>query len=296
MRQILFSILLVLITTTTFSQSQWGINFDNSYYLDRISFDTTYNPNCLWQVGHPAKTVFTSAYSEPNAIMTDTINSVPPNDTSTFYLIHERDNFQPFHVFVLRFWYNMDGDSTDFGKIEISPNNGIDWVNVLTEDQVYEMYWESPKPTLKGTSDGWQNFSLDLTAWASNWGTFPIAMTADTIRFRFTYITDSSSTAHDGWLIDDFQLEDWYEGIEDIQNDNLISIYPNPAKDYLYLKINQTNIFQSIQIINYQGQVLYDNESVTENYIDISHFKNGMYFLKYSVDSEYSIKRFVINH
>ncbi len=296
MKQILFSILLVLITATTFSQFQWGINFDNSFYPERISLDTTSNPNCIWQVGHPAKTVFTSAYSEPNAIMTDTINPVPLSDTSTFYLIHERDNWQPFHVFILDFWYQLDGDSTDFGLIEISPDEGLNWINMLTQDTIYEFYWHSAKPTLTGSTEGWQQFRVDMTQWASGWGTFPIEITADTIIFRFTYVTDTMATNNDGWILDDFQLEDWWEGIIETQNNNLISIYPIPTKDRLYIKTNQISIYQRIQILDYQGQVLYNKKTITENYIDISHLKNGLYFLKYSDNSQYSIKRFIVSH
>ncbi len=296
MKQALFSMLLVLITTTTFSQGFWGINFDNTYYSDRISFDTTSNPNCIWQIGHPAKTVFVSAYSEPNSIMTDTINPTPPNDTSTFYLLHKRNNSNPFHIFVLNFWYQLDGDSTDFGLIEVSPDNGINWINILTQDTIYEFNWYYPKPILSGLTNGWQQFGVDMTKWASGWGTFPIEMTADTIRFRFTYITDTISTNHDGWILDDFQLDDWWEGIEEIKNENLISIYPNPSKDKVYIRTNQTAISQSIQILNYQGQVLYDKNNFTKNYIDISHLKNGIYFLKYSNNLEYSIKRFVVQN
>lgn len=283
-------------TTTSFSQWYYWIRFDDPREMDRISFDTISNPNCIWQIGQPVKSVFTYAKSEPNALMTDTINSLPANDTSTFYLIHERDNEQLEHVFVLNFWYQMDGDSTDFGIIEISPDNGLNWINMLTEDTIYEFSWSSVKPTLTGSTNGWQQFSVYMTRWASGYGSFPIAMTADTIIFRFTYITDSSITAKDGWILDNFVIQDAFMGIEETQNDDLISIYPNPAKNQLFIKTKQITIFQRIQIINYQGQVLSDNENITENYIDISHLENGLYFLKYSNNSGYSIKSFVVNH
>lgn len=296
MKKLLLSISLTFVAATSFGQFGWGIDFDTPWYLDRIVRDTISNPNCIWQVGHPSKTVFTSAHSVPNVIVTDTLNPVPANDTSIFYLKHVRDQFQPFHIFVLHFWYQMDGDSTDFGTIEISPDTGHTWINVLTQDTTFQMNWQTPKPTLTGSTSGWTSFNLGMENWASGWGTFPIAMTADTILFRFTYITDSSSTPHDGWMIDDFNLEDWAEGIVEIQNDNLISISPNPTSDELRVHRTKASDNSKIQILNYTGQVLYDNSNFIGENIDTRQLSNGVYLLKYSDTKFFSIKRFVVQH
>jgi hypothetical protein len=287
---------MVMCVLASYGQWQWELNFDNSYYLERVYNDTISNPDCTWQVGQPQKSVFTSAYSIPNAIVTDILSPAPPNDTSAFFLIHERDNLAPFHVFILRFWYNMDGDTTDYGTVEISPNSGLDWINVLIEDTTYQMYWESPKPTLEGSSNGWQYFDLDFTVWASDWGFFPIQMTADTILFRFTYITDGETTPHDGWIIDDFNLEDWWEGLDETQDQNLITIYPNPASDRLEIRRAQSSDVQIIQIYNSIGQLLYNDQNFSRDFVDISQFKNGVYFMRYSATKSFAIKKFMINH
>jgi hypothetical protein len=295
MTKILLTTILTFITATSFGQWQWGMDFENPYYLTKVSFDTASNPNCIWQVGHPTKTVFTAAHSIPNSLVTDTLNSVPANDTSTFYLLHERDNLAPFHVFGLHFWFQLDGDSTDYGIIEVSPDNGLNWINLLTQDTTYQFNWQTTKPTLSGSTNGWQQFNLEMNQWASGWGSFPIAMTADTIRFKFTY-TDSSLTAKDGWIMDDFLIEDVWEGIEEVENYNLITIYPNPVKGQLSIKTDQISSSQSIQITNYQGQVLYDNKDFHDNLIDITHLTNGLYFLRYSDTKAFSIKKFIVNH
>ncbi len=296
MKKLLLSISLILIAATSFGQWQWGIDFEAPFYLDRIVRDTITNPNCIWQIGQPSKTVFTSAHSAPNAIVTDILNPVPANDTSIFYLKHVRTPSAPFHVFILRFWFRMDGDSADFGKIEISPDTGNTWINVLTQDTTFQMNWNSLKPTLTGSTAGWQSFDLDMTTWASGFGTFPIYMTADTILFRFTYISDSSSALHDGWMIDDFMLEDWFEGIEEFQNDSLISIYPNPTSDELKIHRTKGNDNGKVQIFNYTGQVLYNSPYFINESIDTKQLANGIYLLKYSDTKSFSIKRFVVQH
>jgi hypothetical protein len=296
MKKLFLLISLTLVTATSFGQWGWNLDFDSPAFLDRVYNDTVSNPNCIWQVGHPTKTVFNSAYSNPNAIVTDTLNPVPAHDTSTFYLMHQRDNFAPWHGFYLDFWFQMDGDSTDYGRIEISPDSGLTWINILNQDTTYQIQWQSIKPTLKGSTSGWQEFRIDMTQWASGWGTFPVAMTADTILFRFTYITDSSSTPHDGWIIDNFILEDVWEGIQEYQNNNIISIAPNPTNENLLIHKTKSTDNASIQIYDCKGQLVSENKNFKEENISTKNLQNGVYLLKYSDTKNYSVKRFVVQH
>ncbi|MBV6460775.1 MAG: hypothetical protein HJHJAOHD_00890 [Flavobacteriales bacterium] len=273
------------------AQGQWNyhINFDDNTWLDRFYFDTLQNPNCKWQIGKPSKPVFSSAYSQPNALLTDTVNPLPANDTSVFYLKHERDNINlSFHVFRLKFWYRMDGDSSDFGTIEISPDTGNTWINVLTQDTTFEMDWTSLKPSLKGSTNAWQFFSLDMTDWASGFGTFPIAMTADTILFRFTYITDSSSTPHDGWMIDDFNLEDWASGIEEFSKSNILHIFPNPCTQIFTLQIKEAFFTQGKLILkNILGETcLQQSIKGTQHTIETENLPAGIYILEVHTEKD----------
>lgn len=291
---LLLLITLALTTATLFGQFSWDVDFDNPSYLDRITLDTVNNHSCKWQIGQPNKTVFASSKSVPNSIVTDTLNPIPPNDTSTFYLKHLRDNWAPHHIFYLQFWFQLDGDSTDTGKVEVSPDNGLNWIDILAQDTTYHLNWMSPKPNLSGSTFGWQLFSVNMTEWASNMATFPIAVTADTIIFRFTYITGGDSTVRDGWIIDDFHLEDWWEGIAEIQKENLISISPNPTSDEL--RIHRSGEIQKsrVQIINYAGQVVYDNSNFNAETINTRPLPPGNYLLKYSDKQYFTIKKFVV--
>lgn len=300
MKKLLLSISLTLMTAVLYGQMYWTMDFDTPWYLNRIVRDTVSNPNCSWQVGQPNKAVFTAAYSAPNAMMTDTLNPVPANDTSVFYLKHVRDQSQPFHIFTMRFWYRMDGDSTDYGTIEISPDTGNTWINLLTQDTTYQLGWPFSKPSLAGSTNGWSFFFVDMNQWASyptlGGGPFPILLTADTILFRFTYITDSNAAPHDGWMLDDFYLEDWFEGIPEIQNDKLISIFPNPTSAELNILATNISNNRKVQILNYTGQVLYNNLNFTGEPIDAKSLENGMYLLKYSDTKSFCVKRFVVQH
>jgi hypothetical protein len=296
MKNILLLMVLGLITTASMSQS-WYLNFDNTLPPKEIQFETISNPKCTWQIGSPSKNTFGSAFSTPNSLVTDLKKPVPPNDTSRFLIFHPRAiTFNPSHFFELHFWYQLRGDSTDFGTIEISPDEDGNWINLLEQDTTYKLNWMSSKPSLSGSVYKWKYFNLSMTNWASNRGNFPIKMTADIIRFRFTYTTDSNKTAHDGWIIDDIGLEDWWEGVDEIQNDHLISIYPNPVEDKLSIEINQISNNQTIQILNSQGQVLYTNDRFKDNNIDTKNLSNGLYFLRYSDTKSFALKKFMVSH
>ena len=302
MKKTLLLISLTLASLTSFGQTYFSLDFDtpmslwSSYSNSSVYRDTTSNPNCIWQVGHPNKTFFHSAHSDRNAIITDTINSIPKNDTSTFYVLHKL-NFPGLRVLGLHFWYQMNGDPNDKGIIEFSPDSAHNvWINLLTQDTLYNFqdgWWQNlPKPTLTGSTVGWKSFDLRLL---SATPTIAGHHLADTILFRFTYITDSINTPHDGWMIDDINVEDWIEGVQEIQNNNLISIYPSPTTDHLTIQRNKSSNEQTIQIINYFGQKLYENQNFTGESIDTRQLSNGVYFLKYSDTKNFSIKKFIVN-
>jgi len=81
-------------------------------------------------------------------------------------------------------------------------------------------------------------------------------------------------------------------GIE-IYNDDQIYIYPNPAKDAIYIEeIDNLDIY-AISIINIQGQIIkqFDPSSTLLNVSDI---KDGIYFIKLSSSKGDIIKKIII--
>ncbi len=70
-------------------------------------------------------------------------------------------------------------------------------------------------------------------------------------------------------------------------SDENIRIYPNPASDYLAIKIDSKVINKdaSVKIFNSQGQQVYGITSNNETQIDVSQLSNGIYFLEVN-DSE----------
>ena len=86
--KLIFTLIALLLCNTAYTQ--WGFfqTFEspNDTFNDKFIIDTVNYPNNVWQIGKPQKTVFDSAYSYPNAIVTDTLNPYPVNDTSVFMI------------------------------------------------------------------------------------------------------------------------------------------------------------------------------------------------------------------
>jgi hypothetical protein len=101
--------------------------------------DTTANLNCVWQIGRPQKPVFDSAWSYPNAIVTDTAHAYPTNDTSSFIIGQSTlAGWLSNGTAKLFGWYKVNSDSlTDYGTIELSVDSGTTWINILTDTQYH---------------------------------------------------------------------------------------------------------------------------------------------------------------
>ncbi|HQV67372.1 MAG: T9SS type A sorting domain-containing protein [Saprospiraceae bacterium] len=83
-------------------------------------------------------------------------------------------------------------------------------------------------------------------------------------------------------------------GTIDPKNEEIVNIFPNPAKDKLTIQYaNDTNISRLVRIQNAVGQTLVQTQSQT---IDVNHIPDGIYFLTIDADNSHIVKKIVINH
>jgi len=279
---VLFSIFLALGIGVR-SQDFGYIYFDDTTNLSKIYIDSTLTNN-IWQIGHPQKSVFSSALSQPNSIVTDTLNPVLPNDTSVFYL----SIFIPFWTLWedFSFAYKMDCDTlTSYGKVEISLDTGKTYHNALNfglysiHDQFGNIVNDSGL-VFTGRTNGWYGFSLNPYF-------YPDAL----LLFRFSFISNNSLSSRDGWLIDNIYFEAGWEGVP--LKSEYFTLYPNPGTNSLH--IESTGRISDFEIINESGQsVSTQSPDPINNKIDISFLKPGIYFLKVRTTEEaISIKKFI---
>lgn len=295
MRKIILIITITFQSLNVFSQCCWEIDFENWYYGEnRIFIDTISNPNNIWQVGQPNKIIFNEAYSQPNAIVTDTLNYYPINDTSSFIIKHRREFGQHGHTILLAFKYKLNSDTiVDYGKIETSFDYGETWVDLLDDEDInfYNIYWWYDKPVLSGNIEEWQDVHVDLAGIDYHFDY------NDTILYKFTFTSDNVDNQKEGWLIDNILLDDWYENIEYINPDFNSIVFPNPITEYSILKFdNERQENYIIEIFLSNGKLINTIQTKSSK-IEISktEYIKGLYFYRIYDEKSYSCGKFIIN-
>lgn len=286
----------------------FDINFDTSSQL--ISIDAT--AGNIWQIGAPQKSPFWFSYSPPNAIVTDTINPYPVNNTSSFTFIFPLTQCAFFNNSDLTFWHKYEMDSlADFGLIEESFNGGATWHALTTNSNdtldsipLVMHYWEydmdssgnyltQPDSMVTGNSNGWIRSRYTWTWWLAVLpppGLPPL--NPDTILIRFTFKSDSNNNAHAGWMIDNIYARSWFVGgIEEDISGTGLTLSPNPATNQLRIQNTELRI-KNIEIYNVLGESVYQSESAKTE-IDISNLNPGIYFVKVFTDKTNFSGKFV---
>lgn len=255
-------------------------NFEDRDTMNYFYFDSTQSNN-TWQIGTPLKTTFNSAYTIPYALVTDTMNSYPTNNTSSFEFTIYTDDMT-----FISFWHRLDSDSlTDGGVVEISKDGGLTWTNVLDDPELtlYNFYTtndsiksNSNKPGFSGTSTWIQS---TIQAYIMNF-----------FRFRFTFTSDSIETNKDGWLIDSFEFTCWGTGIKYDNEKPPIYVSPNPTTNLIYVGTGNSSPFKQAKITDITGKERFiTNESI----IDLTSLQSGLYFVEVTTDSGNYIKRVI---
>lgn len=283
MRLTLFGLLLTLSNLVVaqvpcIGETFYWINFDDGQCEDGLFIDNVSNVNNVWQIGNPQKNSFTDAYSLSNAIVTDTINPYPINDTSSFIISHiAGQGFYYNFSAAIEGYYMVNSDSlNDFGSIELSPDNGNTWIDMINDNSVSSA-WQSQIPTLTGNSNGWKFFQFNTLSTAGTLGITP----GDTLQYRFTFISDSIVDSLDGLMFDSFLLVDFVTGIDEIGFNKIESkTFPNPTMNTITIEFDnpQQTTFE-LKIINNAGkEVLIHSElKGSSAIIDISSLDNGIY-------------------
>ncbi|HLO90874.1 MAG TPA: T9SS type A sorting domain-containing protein, partial [Lentimicrobium sp.] len=269
-----------------------------------FTIDTSQSNN-VWQRGEAQKMLFNNGYQGPKAFITDTVNPYPVNNVSTFEFsmlncsqFTAAENCGGYWGMGVNLIYMIDSDEEiDGGTIEVS-HNGSPFINII-EDPLVEIEYESysvndtvlslGKPGFSGTTYDWQNMNLYFRNYYSE-------ESFDTIILRFTFASDSIQTNKEGWIFGLIDMGGYFESLENLEADKLISVYPNPACDQISVVPLKNCDYSKIQLLSFTGQVLYDNPKFRGDTIDTRQLPDGVYLLKYSDTEYYAVKKVVVHH
>ncbi|MCG8581238.1 MAG: T9SS type A sorting domain-containing protein, partial [Bacteroidales bacterium] len=92
--------------------------------------------------------------------------------------------------------------------------------------------------------------------------------------------------------IDDLKISHTTVTISDNINDNVLpfSVYPNPAKETLYIETVQH--FDRLTIFNAKGQIVLKTNSHQKS-LDISNLAGGIYYMELTVNGQKMITKFI---
>jgi len=291
----IITLLLSVMSLLTHAQYSIYENFEAPYDGFRANFyiDTENCTHNIWQIGKPAKMIFYSAYSYPNAIVTDTLNPIPAHDTSIFYLT----TVGAYRALAtISFYYRINKDTNSFAKIEVSGDVGQNWIDPLKEDTTYDFFWASSKPSFDISTPGWQLFRLNMDTWSMSspsWGLYPHYRTSDTMMYRFTFITGDSVDAYDGWMLDNFLGENTTRVSVGNAVVSQLQIFPNPSSgDIKVSPASQISPKDYILVYDVAGREVYKAEGIcTDFHLPVPE---GFYTLKYVGEKQTFVGKVVI--
>jgi hypothetical protein len=172
-----------------------------------------------WKLGTPAKTIFTSAYSAPNAWVTSLNGNYTSNHDGA--VISPVLDFSTFtYAPVLEFMHRMETETTigwDAGIVEISVNGGA-WTNIDNTVGTGSNYntanstsWyntresRGPLSNIPRFSGSTQSYSSAAGGWIKSRTLLAGAQGQNNVRIRFRFAADGVQE-NDGWMIDDVKI------------------------------------------------------------------------------------------
>lgn len=87
-------------------------------------------------------------------------------------------------------------------------------------------------------------------------------------------------------------------GINDINCQNNLVLYPNPSNGRFFIVFNNlTYKYLNIDVINIAGQTIWSKEAVIDDYIyeiDLDNVSKGFYYLKVNAENNFYSKKLII--
>ncbi len=80
--------------------------------------------------------------------------------------------------------------------------------------------------------------------------------------------------------------------VKNILTDDMVSIYPNPTKTTLFVRLPKSNYTGTIQLLNEIGQLIEEKEIAGQtNSVDMSNLPEGVYLIKINADGQIIYKK-----
>lgn len=264
-----------------------------------ISLDTS--SSNIWQIGPPQKTIFDSAASMPNVIVTDTINTYPDSNKSVFHASVSGFVYWGLGISAIRWKQKLDMEfKKDGGYIEFSVDSGATWTNVFRDTNVYNFYGYD-SANVDTLADGTVAFTGTDTTWRDIWLCYQSTtfQTHGIILFRFTFESDSVDANNEGWMIDNMLFQQTrFHTVNTVDPNKKILVYPTITNGIVKVATpdSKTKI-ENIVVVDINGRISkrYNNLQ-DQTTINISDLSAGNYFVHIATENKIEVHQITLNH
>jgi len=255
----------------------------------------------IWQIGEPQKSIFDMASTQPNAILTDTINHYPTNNESSFSFGIDSELYYWSGIIAIQWAQKLEMDSAmDGGIIEFTNDSGQTWQNIFNNPYVYNLYGYNDENQVELPS-GDMAFSGTDSLWKDIWLCFDISWLSlsDSLSIRYTFKSDSIADQKDGWMIDNLMVHPtWVHTVEENVQENYLDIGPNPTNAIVNIqakKSSEFHIIEELEVIDNSGRIVESYKNVpTRFWIDLSDHPDGVYILRIKTNIKTETRKIVL--
>ncbi|MEQ1734208.1 MAG: T9SS type A sorting domain-containing protein, partial [Bacteroidia bacterium] len=245
------------------------------------------NVSNIWQIGKPNKIIFNNASTLPNAIVTDTVNNYPVNNSSIFSFTTAGWG----NSGILGIQWKQKLDMTykhDGGFVEFKMLKDSVWNNAFNNPYVYNFFGFNTA-NFDTLLTGEYAFTGKDTAWQDVWLCFNLSWMSsfnDTMEIRYHFKSDSLVDSNrEGWLIDNILGHATYvHPVKENKLNKYINVFPNPTNDLIHIEtkvIDEFHIIELMQLYTTTGVLIKEWRNVPTRYwFDTNKFNEGNYILK----------------
>lgn len=284
-RHLLISILLFC-TLNLFAQYAQYFD-DTTQYSGTIVVSIDTSSSNIWQVGPPQKIVFDSAATLPNVIVTDTLNTYPINNESSFQFTIVAEPWS-YGIYAIQWKQKLDMDhGEDWAIVEFKADQDSVWQNAFDNPYVYNFYGFDSL-NVDTMPNGEMAFTGTDSSWSDIWFCFSnsyIGYGTGILSARFRFVSDSVDSGKDGWMIDNIiGRETIRHTVAEVEQTEYLKVYPTNTTGRVHIeakKLQEYHIIEQLEVYNLNGErVRYFENVPTKFFIDIEDQPAGTYLMK----------------
>lgn len=243
-------------------------NFENGYQGWR---EEHWSNNTKWELGMPA---FGSTNSTHSGTACWDINLNMPYFSAANATLKTPYFITPTGGTInISFWLNYTTENNADGLFLEYSTNDLTWNHIGAINDPLGSNWYNSTITQANTA--WSGFS---NGWKYCTYNMPLSWGISFIELRFKFLSDIN-IVDSGVSMDDFAIS-LTTGVDEIQKENNVRVYPNPAHEIVYVACPQQLINETIEIKNTLGQIVYQQKIDKEQFeINVKRLSPGVYYL-----------------